>query len=106
TVTVTASLTSGLGIALSAAETAAKPGSRAITPPNPYSDAVLSAASSAPATAALLPSANLASTGRQAKTNTVKIPRSKAPSTAHMAANGPTCVTREGPPSVPSGLAP
>src|SRR6476659_866795 len=64
TVTVTASLTSGLGIALSAAETAAKPGNNAITPPNPYSDAVLSDASNAPATAALLPSANFASTGR------------------------------------------
>jgi hypothetical protein len=65
TVTVTALLTSGLGIARSAAETAAKPAYSAITPPNPYSDAVLSDASKAPATAALLPSANLASTGRQ-----------------------------------------
>src|SRR4029079_11031546 len=92
TVTVTASLTSGLGIALSAAETAAKPGNSAITPPNPYSDAVLSDASKAPATAALLPSANFASTGRQAKRNTVAIPRSSAPSTAHIAATGPICV--------------
>ena len=90
----------------SAAETAAKPGSSAITPPNPYSDAVLSDASKAPATAALLPAANLASTGRQAKTNTVAIPRSSAPSTAHMAATGPICVTIAWPPSVTSCFAP
>ena len=38
--------------------TTRKPGSAAITPPKPYSDAVFIDASSAPATAALLPSAN------------------------------------------------
>ena len=86
TVTLIASLMSGLGIALSASATTTKPGSKATTPPNPYSDAVLSDASSAPETAALLPSANLASTGRQAKANTVRIPNSSAPSTAQMAA--------------------
>src|SRR3954447_5597785 len=93
TVTVTASLTSGLGIALSAAETAAKPGNSAITPPNPYSDAVLSDASKAPATAALLPSGNFASTGRQAKAITVRIPIIRAPSTAQIAATDATWVT-------------
>jgi hypothetical protein len=37
-----------------------KPGSAAITPPKPYSEAVFMAASSAPPTAALVPSAKLA----------------------------------------------
>jgi hypothetical protein len=69
------------------------PGSNAITPPKPYSDAVFIEASNAPATAALLPSANRASTGRQAKANTVRIPRSNAPSTAQMAATPEICVT-------------
>ena len=93
TVTLMASLMSGLGIALSASAISAKPGSSAITPPKPYSDAVLSDASRAPATAALLPSANLASTGRQANTNTVKMPSSSAPSTAQMAATVAIWVT-------------
>src|SRR6187455_1124648 len=106
TVTVTASLTSGLGIALSTAETAAKPGNSAITPPKPYSDAVLSDASNAPATAALLPSANFASTGLQANANTVRMPSSNAPSTAQMAATGPIFVMIAWPPSVTSCVAP
>ena len=93
TVTLIASLIRGLGIARSASAIAVKPGSSAITPPNPYSDAVFSEASSAPATAALLPSANRASTGRQANANTVNIPSSKAPSTAQMAATLETWVT-------------
>src|SRR5881394_1343758 len=52
-VTVIASLISGFGIALSASATTRKPGSAAITPPKPYSDAVFIDASSEPATAAL-----------------------------------------------------
>jgi hypothetical protein len=43
-----------------------KPGSAAITAPKPYSDAVLVAASSAPATAALLPSAKRSLSARKA----------------------------------------
>src|SRR3974390_2165609 len=57
-------------------------------------------ASSAPATAALLPSANFARTGRQANANTVRMPRSSAPSTAQIAAKGPTFVTMGWLPSV------
>src|SRR5215218_5606645 len=106
TVTVTASLTSGFGIALRAAATTANPGNSAITPPNPYSEAVLSDANSAPATAALLPSANFASTGPQANANTVRMPSSSAPSTAQMAASGPTFVAIVWPPSVISCVAP
>src|SRR5208282_3068434 len=47
-VTVTASRTSGLGMAPSVSRIARKPGSEAITPPKPYSDAVFIAASRAP----------------------------------------------------------
>src|SRR6185503_2197950 len=92
TVTLIATLISGLGIACNELATTAKPGSSAMMPPKPYSDAVLSDASSAPATAALLPSANLASTGRQANANTVRMPSSSAPSTAQMAATELICV--------------
>ena len=93
TVTLIASLMSGLGIALSASAISTKPGSSAITPPKPYSDAVFIDASSAPATAALLPSANFASTGRQANANTVRMPSSSAPSTAQIAATPTIWVT-------------
>ena len=94
-------------MALSASAITVKPGSSAITPPKPYSDAVFIAASRAPATAALLPSANFASTGRQANTNTVKIPSSSAPSTAQIAATLPIWVTIGLlPPSVISCVAP
>ena len=58
-VTVTASLTSGSGIAASALATTRKPGSAAMTAPKPYSDAVFIDASSAPPIALLLPSAKL-----------------------------------------------
>ncbi|MOA37760.1 hypothetical protein D3C78_1593820 [compost metagenome] len=58
-VTVMASLTSGLGICLSQSASTKKPGSDAITAPKPYSEAVFIAASNAPLTALLLPSASL-----------------------------------------------
>src|SRR5262250_3362985 len=93
TVTVTASLTSGLGIDLSTSAIDTKPGSSAITPPKPSSDAVLSDASNAPATAALLPSANFGSTERHANTKTVRMPSSNAPSTPQIAATPGICVT-------------
>ena len=106
TVTLIASLISGLGIALSASETTTKPGSSAITPPNPYSDAVFIAASRAPATAALLPSANFATTGRHANTNTVRMPRISAASTAQIAATPAILVTIGWPPSLISWVVP
>jgi hypothetical protein len=56
-VTVTASLTSGLGIA-SALATTRKPGRAAMTAPKPYSEAVFIDASKAPPMADLVPSAN------------------------------------------------
>ena len=89
-VTVIASLTSGFGIAFSASATTVKPGRAAMTPPKPYSDAVFIAASSAPATAALVPSANFAITGLNANARTQRMPTSSAPSTAQMAATLPT----------------
>src|SRR5207249_1147927 len=93
-VTVMASLISGLGIALRASATTRNPGSAAMTAPKPYSDAVFMDASRAPAMADFEPSANLRTTGFQANTSTVKIPASRAPSTAQMAATLETsCVT-------------
>ena len=53
-VTVIASLTSTPGIAFSPSAMTRNPGSAAMTPPKPYSEAVLVAASSAPAIAVLL----------------------------------------------------
>src|SRR6516164_3039535 len=87
-VTVIASLTSGLGIALSASAITVNPGSDAITPPKPYSDAVFIDARSEPATAALVPSANFALTGLNAKRRTDRIPRTSAPCTAQIAVMG------------------
>ncbi|MCY1545908.1 hypothetical protein D9M68_818730 [compost metagenome] len=58
-VTVMASLTSGSGMLLSAFASTRNPGSEAITAPKPYSEAVFIAASKAPETAVLLPSASL-----------------------------------------------
>src|SRR5205823_10842730 len=84
-VTVMASLTSGFGIARNASRITMKPGSAAMTAPKPYSDAVFIEASSAPATADLLPSANFSATWRKAKTKTVMTPASSAPSTAQIA---------------------
>src|ERR1700743_1147012 len=84
-VTVTASLTSGLGIEASASRIAIKPGNAAITAPNPYSDAVFIDASSAPPMAGLLPSANRPFIVPNANTNTHRMPISNAPSTAQIA---------------------
>jgi hypothetical protein len=67
TATVTASFTSGLGMTFSASATTLKPGKAAMTPPTRHSDAVFIDASSDPATAALLPSANLPMTRLNAK---------------------------------------
>ena len=86
-VTVTASLTSGFGIEPRAFDTTRKPGREAMTAPKPYSDAVLVAASMAPAIALLEPSAKFLNTGFQAKMNTVRMPRISAPSTAQIAAS-------------------
>ena len=72
--------------------TTVKPGSAAITPPKPYSDAVFIDASSEPATAALVPSANLAITGLNAKASTVRMPTSSAPSTAQIAVTLPVWI--------------
>ena len=92
-VTVTASLTSTPGMAFSPSATTRKPGSAAITPPKPYSDAVLIDASSAPATAALLPSAKRSLSAPKANTTTVRMPSRSAPSTAQIAATEDTWVT-------------
>src|SRR5438128_385194 len=91
TVTVIASLISGFGMALSASATTINPGSAAITPPKPYSEAVFIEASNDPATAALVPSAKRAMTGLNANAITDKMPTSSAPSTAQMADNDETC---------------
>src|ERR1700736_1168584 len=93
-VTVTASLTRGFGIALNPSATTRKPGSDAITPPNPYSDAVFIDASREPATAALVPSAKLIITVLNASAITERMPTRSAPSTAQIAARGVTCTTR------------
>ncbi len=85
-VTETASLTSGLGMEPSALATTRKPGRAAITAPKPYSEAVFIEASMAPPMADLVPSANEATTGFQAKAMTLRMPSSNAPCTAQMAA--------------------
>src|SRR6202040_2107507 len=90
-VTVIASLTSGFGIARNPSATTRNPGSDAITPPNPYSDAVFIDASKDPATEALVPSAKLVITVLNANTITERMPTSSAPSTAQIAARGVTC---------------
>ncbi len=68
-------------------------GQRRDMPPKPYSDAVFIDASSAPATACLVPSAKRALTGLNANTSTVRMPSSKAASTAQTAAILPISVT-------------
>src|SRR5476649_669000 len=78
--TDTAALTSGLGTLLSASLTSTKPGSAAMTPPKPYSDAVFIAASSAPPTATLVPSAKRARTRPNAVAMISTMPDSSAPS--------------------------
>ena len=90
---LTASLMSGLGIVLSVSAMSRKPGSAAITPPKPYSDAVFIDASSEPATADLVPSANFDVTGFQARAITVRMPRMSAASTAQIAVALLTSVT-------------
>src|SRR3546814_20992562 len=77
TVTVIASLTSGLGIAPSASATTRKPGRAAITAPKPCSEAVFIDASNAPPIAFFVPSATLARTGFNEKTNTGRKGREK-----------------------------
>lgn len=69
----------------SALATTMKPGNAAITAPKPYSDAVFMAASTAPLMAARVPSANWATTGRQASASTDRMPTSSAPTTAQIA---------------------
>src|SRR5690606_22713240 len=92
-----ASLTSGLGIEPSALATTRKPGRAAITAPKPYSEAVFIEASMAPPIADLVPSANAATTGFQAKAMTLRMPSSSAPCTAQMAATlEPSCTTGAG----------
>ncbi|MCY1437718.1 hypothetical protein D9M71_538920 [compost metagenome] len=83
-VTVTASLTSGLGMARSASASTRKPGSEAITAPKPYSEAVFIDASSAPETAVRLPSASLPRMARKPHTSTSRMPSSSAACTAQM----------------------
>src|SRR5471032_790172 len=82
--TDTAALTSGLGTLFSASLTTTKPGSAAMTPPKPYSDAVFIAASSAPPTASLVPSAKRSRTRPNAVATISTMPASSAPSTAQM----------------------
>ena len=83
-VTVMASLTSGSGIFFSASASTRKPGSEAITAPKPYSEAVFMAASSAPETAVLLPSAILLRITAKLVTSTSRMPSSSAACTAQM----------------------
>ena len=78
-VTVTASFTSGSGIVMSACLTSRNPGSAAMIAPNPYSDAVFSAASNAPPTATFEPSMKRRATVRNASSSTVPMPHNNAP---------------------------
>src|SRR3954463_7245823 len=66
---------------------ATNPGRAAITAPNPNSDAVFNVARRHPAIAIWLAFAKAALTRRHANTDTVTMPRTSAPSTAHT----PTC---------------
>ncbi|MNH23466.1 hypothetical protein D3C79_833630 [compost metagenome] len=84
-VTVIASLTSGLGMARSASASTRNPGSEAITAPKPYSEAVFIAASKAPLTALLLPSARRFLIAPKPATSTSRMPSSNAASTAQIA---------------------
>ncbi|MNZ98553.1 hypothetical protein D3C78_1178410 [compost metagenome] len=84
-VTVIASLTSGLGMLLSQSASTRKPGREAMTAPKPYSEAVFIAASSAPLTALLLPSASLPRIALKPNARTMRMPTSNAACTAQMA---------------------
>src|SRR5882757_6407562 len=92
-VVVTASLMSGLGMDFRALAIARKPGKAAMTAPKPYSEAVFIVAKSEPAIADFEPSANFAATGFHAKRKTLRMPTSKAPSTAQIAATLETSCT-------------
>ena len=83
--TDTAAFTSGSGMLFRALPTTTKPGSAAITPPKPYSEAVFMAASSAPPTAALEPAAKRSLMRAKAVATTNRIPISSAPCTAQIA---------------------
>ena len=83
--TDTAALTSGFGIDFSAPPTTTKPGSAAITPPKPYSEAVFIEASSAPPIAAFVPVAKRWRTRLNAVKTTSRMPAMSAPSTDHTA---------------------
>src|SRR6266702_1239697 len=93
TFTLIASFTSGLGIWESASRTTRKPGSAAITAPNPYSEAVFSEASRAPAIADLLPSAKFFEILVYPKITTVIMPSTSAVSTDQMPPNFVTSCT-------------
>src|SRR3546814_14501911 len=108
TVSVIASLTSGLGIAPSASATTRKPGRAAINAPKPYSEAVFIDASNATQIAFFVPSAKLARTGFHANTITVRMTTSTATSTAQIAAivatsctHGPALPTQAGTKDLP-----
>ena len=66
-------------MALRASLITKNPGSKAMTAPKPYSEAVFITASKDPATAAFVPSANLWLTGLNANTSTVNTPTMSAP---------------------------
>ncbi len=91
-VTVIASLTSGLGMLLSASASTRKPGSEAITAPKPYSEAVFIAASSEPATALRVPSARRLRIAAKPLASTSRMPSSRAACTAQIAVSLPTSV--------------
>ncbi|MCY1446485.1 hypothetical protein D9M71_630570 [compost metagenome] len=84
-VTVMASFTKGLGMPRKASASTRKPGSEAITAPKPYSEAVFMAASKAPPTALLVPSARRVRMAPKAHTRTIRMPTSNAACTAQMA---------------------
>lgn len=84
-VTEIASLTRGFGIAFRPSATVRKPAREAMTAPKPYSEAVFIVASRDPLMAGLALSAKDVTTGRHARAKTLRIPTSRAPSTAQMA---------------------
>ena len=105
---VMASFNSGLGMAFNASLITRNPGNAAMTAPKPYSDAVFIAASSAPEMAVLVPSANCRLTDVHANNSTVRMPSSRAPSTAQIAVIDATSAVIGFPPGVSttSDLAP
>src|SRR6478735_1908508 len=82
TLVVTAPLTSGfVNICETPSRTMLKPGSAAIIPPNPYSEAVFMVASKAPPMLILIPSLNLDCTSLQLYNMVEIIPNNRASST-------------------------